>query len=69
MKVSVSFLKSLYSKEETIQKLNYTSCDAIHVDLIDGIYVKEEKNIFILQKIFILIHNIYYHDILHHYNS
>ncbi len=44
MKVSVSFLKSLYSKEETIQKLNYTSCDAIHVDLIDGIYVKEEKN-------------------------
>lgn len=36
MKVSVSYLKSLYSKEKTIKLLEDTSCDYIHVDLMDG---------------------------------
>ena len=38
MKVSVSYLKSPYSVAETILKLNETSCDFLHVDLMDGVF-------------------------------
>lgn len=41
--ISVSYLKSKYSKEETIQKINESIADMIHVDLMDGKYV-ENKN-------------------------
>lgn len=38
MKVSVSYLKSPYSNAETILKINETSCDYLHVDLMDGVF-------------------------------
>lgn len=38
MKVSVSYLKSPYSVAETILKLNETSCDFLHVDLMDSVF-------------------------------
>jgi len=38
MKISVSYLKSIYSKEKTIALLEETSCDFIHVDLMDGVF-------------------------------
>lgn len=44
MKVSVSFLKSLDSKEETIKKIDSSSADYIHVDIMDGIFVKEKND-------------------------
>ena len=43
MKVSVSFLKSNYRKEETIRKIEKTNADYIHVDLMDGIYAGENN--------------------------
>lgn len=43
MKVSVSFIKSKYNEEETINKLNQTDCDYLHVDVMDGNFV-ENKN-------------------------
>lgn len=43
MKVSVSFIKSKNSPEETINKLNNTDCDYLHVDVMDGNFV-ENKN-------------------------
>jgi len=43
MKVSVSFIKSKYSEEETINKINQTDCDYLHVDVMDGSFV-ENKN-------------------------
>jgi len=41
--ISVSFLKSIYSKKETLKKIDESIADAIHVDLMDGIYV-DNKN-------------------------
>lgn len=43
MKVSVSYLKSNYSLEETIEKIERSSCDFIHLDLIDGVFVGEKN--------------------------
>lgn len=43
MKVSVSFLKSNYRKDETIRKIEKTNADYIHVDLMDGIYAGENN--------------------------
>ena len=43
MKVAVSYLKSIYGKKETIQKINESSADYIHVDLIDGIFCGERN--------------------------
>ena len=43
MKVAVSYLKSIYEKKETIQKINESSADYIHVDLIDGIFCGERN--------------------------
>lgn len=39
MKIAVSYLKSLYEKEQTIKMINQTSADFIHVDLMDGNFV------------------------------
>lgn len=39
MKLSISYLISYYSKEKTILKLEETSTDYIHVDLMDGGFV------------------------------
>ena len=43
MKVAVSYLKSIYGKKETIQKINESSADYIHVDLIDGVFCGERN--------------------------
>lgn len=39
MKTSVTFLKSKYSREETIKKIMETDVDYIHVDMMDGKFV------------------------------
>ena len=44
MKVSVSFLKYQNTKEETINKIEKTSADYIHVDIMDGLFVKEKND-------------------------
>ncbi len=41
--ISVSFLKSKLSKEETLQKIEESKANFIHVDLMDGIYVPEKN--------------------------
>lgn len=43
MKVSVSFIKSKYDEVETINLINQTDCDYLHVDVMDGNFV-ETKN-------------------------
>ena len=43
MKVAVSFTKVKYSIKDTIDMINNTSADYIHVDIMDGIFV-ENKN-------------------------
>ena len=43
MKVAVSFIKSKYKEKETIDLINQTSCDYLHVDIMDGIFT-ENKN-------------------------
>ena len=39
MKISVSYLSSKYSKEDTIRLIEATDADYIHVDLMDGGFV------------------------------
>lgn len=39
MEVAVSFLKSKYNLDETIDKINKTDADFIHVDVMDGDFV------------------------------
>ena len=39
MKISISFLKNKISYEDTIAKINKTSCDFLHVDIMDGSFV------------------------------
>lgn len=43
MKVSASFIKSKYDEKNTINLLNKTNCDYLHVDVMDGVFV-ENKN-------------------------
>lgn len=43
MKLSVSFLKSDYKKEETLRKIYDTNASFIHVDLMDGEYAGEDN--------------------------
>lgn len=43
MKISISFMKSLLSSRETIQKINQTNCDYIHVDIMDGKFTKNKS--------------------------
>ena len=40
MKIVVSYISSLYEKKETIKKIDESTADGIHVDLMDGIYVE-----------------------------
>jgi ribulose-phosphate 3-epimerase len=47
--ISVSYLKSKLSKKETIKKIDESIADAIHVDLMDGIYV--EANNFTVEEV------------------
>lgn len=39
MKIAVSILKSNYSEEETINKVNKTNAEYIHLDIMDGNFV------------------------------
>ncbi len=43
MKVAVSFIKSKYKEKETINLINKTSADYIHVDLMDGKFVPNKN--------------------------
>ena len=36
--IAVSFLKSLYTRSDTIKRIDESNADLIHVDLLDGIY-------------------------------
>ena len=41
VKVAVSFLKSPISREETIKKIEESSADYIHIDMMDGEFVSD----------------------------
>ncbi len=41
--IAVSYLKSILSKKETIEKIDNSLADYIHVDLMDGEYVPEKN--------------------------
>ena len=43
MQISVSFLKNNIGNLETIKELNNTSCDYIHVDIMDGKFTKNKN--------------------------
>ena len=43
MEISVSYLSSKYSKEETIRLIEATDADYIHVDLMDGGFVPHKN--------------------------
>ena len=43
MKVSVSFIKSKYNEEQTINLIDNSSADYIHVDIMDGIFVHNKN--------------------------
>lgn len=49
MKIAVSYLKSKYSKLETIKRIEKSNADFIHVDLMDGLYV--ENNNFVIEDV------------------
>ena len=39
MEIAVSFLKSKYNLKDTIDKINNTDAEYIHVDVMDGNFV------------------------------
>lgn len=41
--ISVSFLKSIYEKCETLKKIDESEANQLHVDLMDGLYVEENN--------------------------
>ncbi len=43
MKITVSYISSLYDTKKTIDLINETEADGLHVDLMDGVYV-DTKN-------------------------
>lgn len=57
MKISVSYLRSKYSKEETIKLIEKSSADYIHVDLMDGGFVPK-KNFELSEVLMLLQHHI-----------
>lgn len=53
MKINVSYISSLYHQKKTIDLINETSADGIHVDLMDGSYVGSNNfNIDLLPELF-----------------
>jgi len=44
MKYAVSFLKSKFSPLETVVKIESSTADYIHVDIMDGVFVSESTN-------------------------
>ena len=38
MKITVSYISSLYDIKKTIDLINETDADGLHVDLMDGVY-------------------------------
>lgn len=44
MEIAVSFLKSKYDLNDTLKEIDNTSANYIHVDLMDGEFVKEKTN-------------------------
>lgn len=43
MKIVVSYISSIYNSKKTIDEINKTSADGIHVDLMDGIYAGKKN--------------------------
>ena len=43
MKTSISFLKNKSTYEDTIAKISKTSCDFLHVDVMDGVFVPDKN--------------------------
>lgn len=43
MKIAVSILSSNYDEEETIRRINETDAEYIHIDVMDGSFVKESS--------------------------
>ena len=41
--ISVSFLKSKYNRKTTLEMIDESNADLIHVDLMDGLYVPEKN--------------------------
>ena len=46
MEIAVSFLKSKYTMEDTIKKINDTTAEYIHVDVMDGEFVPNKSFIY-----------------------
>lgn len=46
MEIAVSFLKSKYTMEDTIKKINETNAEYIHVDVMDGEFVPNKSFIY-----------------------
>lgn len=44
MEIAVSFLKSKYDLQDTLRSIDSTSANYIHVDLMDGEFVKEKTD-------------------------
>ena len=55
MEISVSYLSSKFSKEETIRRVEATNADYIHVDLMDGGFVPNKN--FTINEVFDLLKN------------
>jgi len=45
MKIAVSITKSIYSPKITIEKINESSADYLHIDLMDGRFVKQKQQL------------------------